>query len=32
MLPQAEIDKAFDLGEQLRNVGAIFNRVFEGSR
>ena len=32
MLDQAEIDKAFDLGEQLRNVDAIFDRVFEGSR
>src|SRR6187455_751034 len=31
VLPAAEIDKAFDLNEQLRNVGAIFERVFEGS-
>ena len=28
VLPAAEIDKAFDLKEQLRNVGAIFARVF----
>ena len=26
-----QIDKAFDLNEQLRNVNAIFDRVFEGS-
>ena len=32
VLDAAEIDKAFDLREQLRNVDAIFNRVFEGSR
>jgi adenylosuccinate lyase len=31
VLSEAEIDKAFDLNEQLRNVGAIFERVFEGS-
>ncbi len=28
VLPAAEIEKAFDLKEQLRNVGAIFARVF----
>jgi adenylosuccinate lyase len=32
VLPAAEIDKAFDLNEQLRNVDAIFERVFDGSR
>jgi len=31
VLAEADIDKAFDLGEQLRNVDAIFNRVFNGS-
>jgi adenylosuccinate lyase len=30
VLGEAEIDKAFDLSEQLRNVDAIFDRVFEG--
>ena len=29
VLGAAEIDVAFDLGEQLRNVDAIFARVFE---
>jgi adenylosuccinate lyase len=29
VLGEAEIDKAFDLSEQLRNVDAIFDRVFE---
>ena len=28
VLPAAEIEKAFDLKEQLRNVDAIFDRVF----
>ena len=28
VLTAAEIDKAFDLDEQLRNVDAIFGRVF----
>ncbi len=28
VLPRAEIDRAFDLDEQLRNVDAIFARVF----
>ena len=28
VLPAAEIDKAFDLQEQLRNVDAVFKRVF----
>ena len=28
VLTPAEIDKAFDLGDQLRNVDAIFDRVF----
>jgi adenylosuccinate lyase len=28
VLPPAEIEKAFDLDEQLRNVDAIFDRVF----
>jgi len=28
VLPEAEIDKAFDLKEQLRNVDAVFKRVF----
>src|SRR5687767_5093590 len=28
VLPAAEIDKAFDLKEQLRNVDAVFKRVF----
>jgi adenylosuccinate lyase len=32
VLPAAEIEKAFDLSEQLRNVDAIFARVFDGSR
>jgi len=32
VLPAAEIEKAFDLNEQLRNVDAIFDRVFSGSR
>ena len=32
VLDEAQIDKAFDLREQLRNVDAIFSRVFEGSR
>ncbi|MGE3885683.1 MAG: adenylosuccinate lyase [Vicinamibacterales bacterium] len=30
VLPAAEIEKAFDLDEQLRNVDAIFDRVFAG--
>ena len=28
VLPAAEIAKAFDLKEQLRNVDAVFKRVF----
>ena len=28
VLPAAEIEKAFDLNEQLRNVDAVFERVF----
>jgi adenylosuccinate lyase len=28
VLPAEEIEKAFDLKEQLRNVGAVFARVF----
>jgi adenylosuccinate lyase len=32
VLPPAEIEAAFDLGQQLRNVDAIFDRVFDGSR
>jgi adenylosuccinate lyase len=31
VLAETDIDKAFDLGEQLRNVDTVFNRVFEGS-
>jgi adenylosuccinate lyase len=31
VLSAAEIDKAFDLGDQLRNVGAIMDRVFAGA-
>jgi adenylosuccinate lyase len=31
VLPEADIEKAFDLGEQLRNVETVFNRVFQGS-
>jgi len=31
VLPAAEIEKAFDLKEQLRNVGVVFERVFGGS-
>ena len=31
VLSEAEIDKAFDLDEQLRNVDAIFGRVFDGN-
>jgi adenylosuccinate lyase len=31
VLSAAEIDKAFDLGDQLRNVGAIIDRVFAGA-
>jgi len=30
VLPAAEIERAFDLDEQLRNVDAIFDRVFAG--
>jgi adenylosuccinate lyase len=30
VLPAAAIDEAFDLGTQLRNVDAIFGRVFAG--
>ena len=29
VLPPAEIEQAFDLDEQLRNVDAIFDRVFD---
>ena len=29
VLPAAEIEKAFDLKEQLRNVDAVFARVFK---
>jgi adenylosuccinate lyase len=32
VLPAAEIEKAFDLDEQLRNVDAVFDRVFNGSQ
>jgi adenylosuccinate lyase len=32
LLPPAEIERAFDLDEQLRHVDAIFERVFEGDR
>ncbi len=32
VLPAAEIEKAFDLNQQLRNVDAIFARVFDGGR
>ena len=28
VLPPAEIERAFDLDEQLRHVDAIFDRVF----
>ena len=28
VLPAVEIEKAFDLKEQLRNVDAVFKRVF----
>ena len=31
VLPPAEIDKAFDLKDQLRNVDAIFDRVFNAN-
>jgi len=31
VLPAAEIERAFDLGEQLRHVDHIFNRVFSPS-
>jgi hypothetical protein len=30
-LPAAEIAKAFDLDVQLRNVGAVMDRVFAGA-
>jgi len=30
VLPSSEIDKAFDLKEQLRNVDTVFSRVFGG--
>jgi hypothetical protein len=29
VLARAEIERAFDLGDQLRNVDAIFARVFQ---
>ena len=32
VLPPADIERAFDLNEQLRNVDAIFERVFGGDR
>jgi adenylosuccinate lyase len=32
VLPAAEIERAFDLDEQLRHVGAIVDRVFAGRR
>ncbi len=32
VLPPAEIEKAFDLKEQLRNVDAVFARVFDARR
>jgi adenylosuccinate lyase len=32
LLPPAEIERAFDLDEQLRHVDAIFDRVFAGDR
>jgi adenylosuccinate lyase len=28
VLPREEVEKAFDLKEQLRNVDAVFKRVF----
>jgi adenylosuccinate lyase len=31
VLPPAEIDKAFDLREQLRNVDPIISRVFSAA-
>jgi hypothetical protein len=30
VLPVADIERAFDLGEQLRHVDDIFGRVFGG--
>jgi adenylosuccinate lyase len=30
VLPPADIERAFDLGEQLRHVDHIFDRVFTG--
>jgi adenylosuccinate lyase len=32
VLPASEIERAFDLDDQLRHVDAIFDRVFAGSR
>jgi len=32
VLPREEIEKAFDLDEQLRNVDAVFERVFQKER
>jgi adenylosuccinate lyase len=32
VLPPSEIDKAFDLDQQLRNVDAVFERVFQKER
>jgi len=29
VLPPAEIERAFDLGDQLKHVNQIFDRVFE---
>jgi adenylosuccinate lyase len=29
VLPPADIERAFDLGEQLRHVADIFQRVFQ---
>jgi adenylosuccinate lyase len=31
VLTPAEVEKAFDLGDQLRNVDAIIDRVFRGA-
>jgi adenylosuccinate lyase len=31
VLPPADIEKVFDLDEQLRNVGKVFDRVFGGA-
>jgi adenylosuccinate lyase len=31
VLTAAEIEKAFDLGDQMRNVDSIFDRVFRAA-